>query len=424
MSRDEIEGLNALYRDVLESDLPAPELLARYATAPNELSEAERLEVESAMQRSQAVVDELDTIRGFDFGQLNADQVKGREGGLVVLLGGLLQQPVTWAGLAAAAAALLWVALGQQSSIDPTAHAPQLVAEESAQDAVQAPRDLPRVITEIEDELVPETDSEPLLAETPPISPDEEIPLEDQGLAPANELELAAEPTREEALGRPGDIEDEVTIPGATQQEKPEILIAMLMPRYEMPMGVAMRDSNASIYRNTDDQWPGITLLAPAHVAWTASTQPTLYWHIDRLPAEGDFYLTVSDPEGNALAENLRLAKVESPDIQSTLLSELGIDLPRDVEYRWSISHRLDEESPPTHYSFGWVQYIEPAPAIREQIDAADPAELPALLGRSGYWYDALSATFGLVAAHPSDERPREALRALLEQGGLPMLSE
>jgi Domain of Unknown Function (DUF928) len=423
MSRDETEGLSELYQDVLESEFPAPELLARYAAAPNDLSEAERLEVESAMQRSQAVVDELDTIRGFDFGQLDADQVKGREGGLIVLLGGLLQQPVAWAGLAAAAAALLWVALGQQPSRDPTAQTPQLV-EESTPEAIQAPTDLPRVPAEIEDALVPEAVSDPLLAEVPPTTPNKEIPIEDPDLAPSNEVELAAEPAREETGGRSGDIEDEVATPEATDQERPEILIAMLMPRYEMPIGAAMRDSSASVYRAAEDQWPSITTLSPAHVAWSASTQPTLYWHIDRLPALGDFHLTISDSDDNVLADNLRLAKVESPGIQHTPLSDLGINLSRDVEYRWSISHRLEEESPPTHYSFGWVRSVELAPAVREQIDAAKPAQLPAALARSGYWYDALNAAFGLTTEYPSDERPREALRALLEQGGLSAVSE
>ena len=60
MATDDRERFELLYQDILEDGLPAPELLAQYATAPNELSEEERLEVESAAGRFPAVADELD----------------------------------------------------------------------------------------------------------------------------------------------------------------------------------------------------------------------------------------------------------------------------------------------------------------------------------------------------------------------------
>ena len=50
MATDDRERFELLYQDILEDGFPAPELLAQYATAPNELSEEERLEVLSELQ--------------------------------------------------------------------------------------------------------------------------------------------------------------------------------------------------------------------------------------------------------------------------------------------------------------------------------------------------------------------------------------
>ena len=142
MSRDESEGLDALFQDVMESDLPDPELLARYATEPNELTAEERDEVETAMRRSLIVVDELDTLRGFDFGALDADQEATSDRGSVgAWFVSLLGQPVAWAGIAAAAALGLWIALGGNDGVlgGPERGSIQLVEESGGSEEGVAP---------------------------------------------------------------------------------------------------------------------------------------------------------------------------------------------------------------------------------------------------------------------------------------------
>ena len=198
-----------------------------------------------------------------------------------------------------------------------------------------------------------------------------------------------------------------------------EILVAMVMPAYEAPVGAGQRMRTPFVYRGSSENPPGITALAPPHVAWSATAQPTLAWHVDRVPSEGAFYLTISDSEDEPLVENLRLPLPLAGGVQNTSLAGLDVELRRGVEYRWSIAHRLDEESPPTAYAFGWIEAVEMAGPIRDRAGQAAPGSRPDLLAREGYWYDALQATLDLVARHPLDDRPRNALRALLAQGGV-----
>ena len=55
MSERDEAGLRRLKQDLDEADWPAPELLARYATEPNRLSEAEKRQVEHALASSPLV---------------------------------------------------------------------------------------------------------------------------------------------------------------------------------------------------------------------------------------------------------------------------------------------------------------------------------------------------------------------------------
>jgi Domain of Unknown Function (DUF928) len=435
MSRDESEGLNALFQDVMESDLPDPELLARYATAPNELTAEERDQVETAMRRSPIVVDELDTLRGFDFGALDADREgAGGRGRLGAWFISLLGQPVAWAGVAAAAALGLWVALGGNDGAPggPERGSIQLVEESGGSEEGVAP-------DSIEPELVP-----PALDERTEQLVESES-AQDSKLAPEpleGELESVRSPETQlaesaptpsgvdEPLQEPPGIPERGGLPDAGEGEasgeapvEREILVAMVMPAYEAPIGVGQRGRTPFVYRGSSENRPRITALAPPHVAWSASAQPTLPWHIDRVPSEGAFYLTISDSDDEPLVENLRIPLPADSGVQGTSIAGLDVDLRRGVEYRWSIAHRLDEESPPTEYAFGWVEAVEMGGAIRDRVDQAAPGSRPDLLAREGYWYDALQATLDLVARHPLDDRPRNALRALLVQGGVSDLS-
>jgi hypothetical protein len=403
MSRDEVEGLNELYLELLESDLPDPELLARYAQAPNELSAAERLQVERAMERSPLVVDELDTLRGFDFGQLDADLTEAgtRRAGLWQ---GFLQRPTVWAGLMAAAAVLIWFVIGRESPVDRldgADRAPEQIAHEPARSESTAPADPLEPI----DRSGSEQRDDSMLAETRP--PAIERP---DSLAANEEDELGA-PQNEDALPEPA-------------ARNPEILIAMVMPRYESPIDAAIRTAEPSAYRSSGDPNLNIRTLTPNHVAWTRFSQPALHWSVDQMPDRGAFYFSMMDADDDVIADNVALEKVVRTGIQSISLEDLEIRLPGNVEIRWSVAHRLEEEAPPTEYAFGWIRVVGIAPELREKVNSAEPSELPDVLARAGYWYDSLEAILELESKFPDDDAPREALRSLLEQAGRPAIAD
>lgn len=430
MSRDEAEGLNALYRDVLTSDLPDPELLARYVTAPNELSEAERLEVEEAMRRSPAVVDELDTLRGFDFSQLDADRRAAAErSGLFAALAAWLS-PGRLAAVAAVVAVLaLSIRVLQQPDAGGTRE-PARVAQETAPEAPRGRAPAPRAPTP--GPLAPDEAESTRLAQQPTPGAEPAAPTGPTASPPATGVDPAPDPPDETRLAeerapvpppRPPERDDaepptSPAQPGPTRATPPdEVLLAMNVPRYATPLDAATRAFDAP-YRAGGGA-PAITLLAPAHVARSATPQPTLHWHVDRVPGDGGFYLTVSDERDEDVVENRALAAVLRPGIQRVSLAELGVSLAPGVEYRWSIALRPDAEAPPERFAFGWLRVVPPEDAARASFAAAPAVERPDRFARAGYWYDAVDATVGLVEAHPTDARPAAALSALLEQGGV-----
>ena len=141
MPTDDRERLEVLYQTVLEHGFPAPELLARYVTAPNALSEEERMEVESAAARFPAVADELDTLRGFDFRALDADLQENTTKSAATLLRKLFLRPSFAAGLVASAALTVWLSLGQGwgDGVQPTPVLASARSEESIADPALYP---------------------------------------------------------------------------------------------------------------------------------------------------------------------------------------------------------------------------------------------------------------------------------------------
>lgn len=365
------------------------------------------------MLRSPAVVDELDTLRGFDFQTLNADREAAVAKSATSSLLGLFTRRPVMAGLAASAALALFLVLGQEISVSQPTPMPDLATTTSeGSPPVPAPDSLqiidePGEVDLAMDDSSPDTIA-PERSEPTPATEPATVELADDSSAPTSATERPAPEGPS-----PRDVR-------ASESEPREILIAMVTPTYERPYGTPSRERLVGGFRAADDEWPSITILAPAHLARTTSRQPTLFWHIDRLPTQGGFYLTISDAEGEeTVVENLRLASVARAGIQEADLLALDVALESNQEYRWSIAHRLEDDAPPTHFAFGWIVESEPNDPTRARIEAAETGERPNVLASGGYWYDALEATIELVEGYPLDDRPQEALRSLLDQGGV-----
>ena len=414
MATEDQERLEVLYQDILEDGLPAPDLLAQYATAPNELSEEERLEVESAAGRFPAVADELDTLRGFDFEALDADLQENASASVASTFRKLFMRPAFVVGLAASAGLAAWLSLGQGPSVGDVQPTPYLAS--TTPEAPNPKAALEPVPTSIIPEVVELAQDQTNSDESAP-GQSESTSIE--GLA----LELASEsapPFIQEAVDDPAGDDGLAAAETESAPERPEILLAMLTPTYQMPFNSPLRQRDIGGFRAAPQGAPLITLLAPAHLARTTSKNPRLFWHIDQVPDVGAFYLTISTVHGEeSIVENLALAPPTKSGIQGIDLATLEVKVGKNEEYRWSIAHRLNPEAAPSTFAFGWIVGVEPDAQTRARLASAPSGEKPDVLARDGYWYDALQATVELVEQYPLDHRTQAALDALLEQGGI-----
>jgi hypothetical protein len=409
---DEITGWEDLWDDVLVSDLPEPALLARYVRTPNELTPEESRTIDFALARSAAFRDEVDTLRGFDFGRLTA-QPETQPGLNEVVRGWsavrrVLFRPVSLGMLGAVAALVLWLAVepGQRPGSSMPGLEEVTVAETSGPRGAEEAARQGAVEPGFEEEqpAAEESASSRLAAVEPIVEPRAAAP--DDG-------DRAATPEAESAPAMPADEGIEAA---------PQILLAMNTPVYRRPENAIDHVFDMGAYRSAGAPPAvlGLAALVPDHTARAASASPRIFWSLDVLPEGGDFYVGIvtADLEAEVLLDDYLLAAPTKPGIQVVDLDVLGVELDAGREYRWSISHRMTEWDVPSEFSFGWMMHVPFGASEAQRLERAERGERPALLADSGYWYDALGETLDLVSEYPLSPEPQEAARALLNQIG------
>ncbi len=422
MSEREEAGLRRLKQDLDEAAWPSPELLARYATDPNGLSETEKQLVERALAASPLVADELATLREFDFSRLDDDR-RGAEAGALagsgpaasrwlarLFTGGLLR-PSALAATAALVALALWLSLAERASRPTAGHeAPPELAERSAPEGPKAPgaADSP---------APPSVDPSALAAtEAPPTATPDATP------APAPDARLAASP---EAPPTPSTLATPAT-PSAeppaetapTPAPEGEILLAMAMPEYRPAYGLEPQTGSDWIVRSDAPTAESIVALVPDHVARACSASPVLHWSIDRVPAAGALFLTIVDAEDEPIVLDRPLAAPARAGLQRLDLARLGIALPSGRALRWSVALRADEAAPPSAFDFGWLRVEAPDAAQATGLAARGEADRAAGYAELGCYSEALEAALVVRAAHPGDPAPARAVAKLAEQAG------
>ena len=155
---------------------------------------------------------------------------------------------------------------------------------------------------------------------------------------------------------------------------------------------------------------PSVLALVPDHVAHTARSQPTLLWHLDRLPSGRAtltfrFNLTSEKDIDPLIAVELEMPT--QPGLQRIDLARYGFSLETGQEYRWSVALVTDSENRVRDVvTLGWIERVEEADTSGADEDAAAQADTTSLAA-AGLWYDAVDV---------ADQSEREAL---LEQIGL-----
>lgn len=415
MSEREEAGLRRLQHDLDEADWPSPELLARYATDPNALSEAEKRQVERALATSRVVTDELATLRGFDFSRLDADRrgadapagaraVGAARGDgpswLERLRGTFRLRPRALAALTALLALAIGFALsGRFGSSNGSSDAPPQLAERETPSAPIPPIEPiapePPGATELEAQRpVPEADASRIAATPTPARTPEPAP----GPAPSRE----------------GDGDGD----GGRGGER-EILLAMTMPDYHPAYGLEPQPGTEWIVRGGDaDARISIAILTPNHLVRACSASPRLHWSLDRLPTRGAFHLTIVDADDEPIVVDQPIPAPDRAGLQRLDLAALRIALPEGRPLRWSIALREDEEAAPSAFDFGWLRFEAPDATGAARLAAADEAGRAAAYADLGCYSEALAAALDARAAHPGDPGPERAIAALAHQAG------
>jgi hypothetical protein len=189
---------------------------------------------------------------------------------------------------------------------------------------------------------------------------------------------------------------------------------ARALPTYRPPRRGSPRAKVGGAMRGTR-ALPTPLALAPAHLAQTVSTRPSLFWHIDAVPSSGSVIVfTLMDEEGIDPLAEIALDPPAQPGIQRIRVADHGVTLEPGMEYEWSIALIPDR----AHRARDIVStsYIR-------RID--EPAELalrhPGVntFAALGLWYDALESISDSIEADPADPDLRDQRNALLLQAKL-----
>jgi hypothetical protein len=207
---------------------------------------------------------------------------------------------------------------------------------------------------------------------------------------------------------------DDAAAPQPSQEvSAPPTLNAQPPVLYQPPRrGAPARDRvGAGITRGATAQ-PTPLALAPDHVGLTVSASPSLFWHIDAVPAEGvALVFSITDDTSVTPLAEVGLDAPSGAGIQRLRLADHGIELAPETEYMWSIALVTDADNRSEDVvSTGFIRRVARPEALaagsRGGVDFA----------RAGIWYDALEALSDNVDHHPDDRKARFLRSALLRQ--------
>ena len=189
-------------------------------------------------------------------------------------------------------------------------------------------------------------------------------------------------------------------------------------PIYRPPFPNAPRVRVDGISRGADDAALALTVLAPEHVGLTTKDQPSLFWFQSKA-VRARFELTiVAAKEPKPLLE-MQLDQPATDGIQRFRLSDHGVKLKKDVDYRWSVAVVLDPENRSRDVvASGVIRRIAPSPALVERL-AKSPSDAAAIYADEGIWYDSMEALSDTIEQQPQDKVLHEERAMFFMQVGL-----
>lgn len=203
------------------------------------------------------------------------------------------------------------------------------------------------------------------------------------------------------------------------------------LPRYNAPTSGTRASARVAggINRGNHDESLSVTVIAPDHTGLTTLAQPTLYWYASR-PIAGTVELTIQDEQATQPLLESKLKLNNQAGLIPVRLSELGVRLSAEHEYRWSIAIVSDANQRSRDVvTSGFVKRVAAGDSLRKRLanpSGTDPSGANPVfaLAEEGLWYDALAKLSEQIDQAPRDEQLRRQRAALLEQIGLPVIAE
>lgn len=191
------------------------------------------------------------------------------------------------------------------------------------------------------------------------------------------------------------------------------------LPNYQPPSRGAPASRVGGGSRGAGDAAAEISVIAPDHTGLTLQEQPTLYWHLSTPVAAGVEITLIDDVAVKPLLE-LKFATGTARGLQEIRMSESGVRLKPDVEYRWHVALVLDpaQRSKDVIASGTIKRVVLPEDKRSRLAGISGPAAVSAYAAQ-GLWYDSIDALAALMRREPSNPALRRQYQSLLKQVGL-----
>ena len=168
----------------------------------------------------------------------------------------------------------------------------------------------------------------------------------------------------------------------------------------------------------TDRESFSLLVLAPDHVGLTVKEQPCLYWYISK-PLPYSFELTVIERKAEKPLFENSIKNPERGGIQSIRLTDYGVHLRRNIQYKWFVTLVTDANHRSKDIlAGGIITSVEPSQTLLAKLKAGD-SKAPFIYAEEGLWYDAMETVSGMIDASPNDINLRTLRASLLKEVGL-----
>ena len=197
------------------------------------------------------------------------------------------------------------------------------------------------------------------------------------------------------------------------------------LPLYQPPKRLTPRARVGGGLRGTDGKDPVLVALVPDHVGLTVKKSPVLNWFLSK-PTTYPLRFTLIDIRSVTPLHEGPIPTPGHAGVQSINLSDWGLALEPDVQYRWYISAIRNPDSPSQDIVAGGV--IERCEfntcLVEMEVDLSCDRQSVLRNALRGFWYDAMACLCEMIDSNPSDQTLRRQRAALLNQIGLSAVAE